>query len=77
MGGGPVFEINGNSIKLAFGGYLYEISGSNINKVYGGFYASISGIYIQTFDLKQKYEMTDSFNKKQMLAIAALIFGTY
>ena len=77
MGGGPVFEINGNSIKLAFGGYLYEISGSSINKVYGGFYASISGNYIQTFDLKQKYEMTDSFNKKQILAIAALIFGTY
>ena len=27
LGGGPVFEITGNSIKLSFGSYLYEISG--------------------------------------------------
>ena len=76
-GSGPVFEIRGNQIKNAFGGFLYEISGSNINKVYGGFYASISGNYITLFDLSVKYEMTDSLSKKQLLAVAALLFGKY
>lgn len=76
-GSGPVFEINGNRIKLAFGGYLYEISGSNINKTFGGFYASISGGYITTHDLKEKYEITDSLNIKQQLAVVALLFGQY
>ena len=76
-GYGPVFEIRGNQIKDAFGGYLYEISGSNINKVFGGFYASISGNYITIYDLSIKYEMTDSLSKKQILAVAALLFGKY
>ena len=76
-GSGPVFEINGNSIRSAFGGYLYEISGSNINKVYGGFYASINGNYITLYDASEKYETTGSLNKKQMLAVAALLFGAY
>ena len=76
-GSGPVFEINGNRIRNAFGGYLYEISGSNINKVYGGYYASISGNYITTYDLKYKYEITDSFAKGQLLAIVAILFGNY
>ena len=73
-GYGPVFEIRGNQIKDAFGGYLYEISGSNINKVFGGFYASVSGNYITLFDASIKYEMTDSLSKKQILAVAALLF---
>ena len=76
-GYGPVFEIRGNQIKDAFGGYLYEISGSNINKVFGGFYASISGNYITLYDLSIKYEMTDSLSKRQLLAVAALLFGKY
>ena len=76
-GGGPVFEISGNRIRSAFGGYLYEISGSNVNKVYGGFYASISSGYLQTFDLKEKYEIPTNLNKKQILAVVALLFGTY
>ena len=76
-GYGPVFEIRGNQIRSAFGGYLYELSGSNINKVFGGFYASISGNYITLFDLSQKYEMSDSLSKKQILAVAALLFGQY
>ena len=76
-GSGPVFEISGNRIRSAFGGYLYEISGSNINKVYGGYYASISGGYITTYDLKEKYEITDSLNKNQLLTISALLFGGY
>lgn len=76
-GGGPAFEISGNSIRSAFGGYLYEISGSNINKVFGGFYASISGNYITLFDASEKYEITDSLNKKQLLIVAALLFGSY
>lgn len=74
-GYGPVFEIRGNQIKDAFGGYLYEISGSNINKVFGGFYASISGNYITLYDLSTKYEMTDSLSKRQILVVAALLFG--
>ena len=73
-GSGPVFEISGNRIREAFGGYLFEISGSSINKTCGGFYASISGNYIQTYDLSEKYEMTDSFNRLQLLAIVALLF---
>ena len=76
-GYGPVFEIRGNQIKDAFGGYLYELSGSNINKVYGGFYASISGNYITLYDLSVKYETTDSLSKRQILAVAALLFGKY
>ena len=76
-GSGLIFEIRGNQIKNAFGGYLYEISGSNINKVFGGFYASISGNYITLYDLSVKYEMTDSLSKKQLLVIAALLFGKY
>lgn len=76
-GYGPLFEIRGNQIKDAFGSYLYEISGSNINKVFGGFYASISGNYITLFDLSIKYEMTDSLSKRQLLAVAALLFGRY
>lgn len=76
-GYGPVYEIRGNQIKSAFGGYLYEISGSNINKVFGGFYASISGHYITLFDLSMKYEFTDELSKKQLLAVAALLFGKY
>ena len=76
-GSGQVFEINGNQIRSAFGGYLYEISGSNINKVFGGFYASISGNYITLFDLSEKYETTGSLNQKQLLVVAALLFGTY
>lgn len=76
-GSGPVYEISGNSIKLAFGSYLFELSGSNINKVYGGFFASISGNYIQTYDLIEKYEMTGSLNRKQILAVTALLFGGY
>ena len=77
MGSGPVFEISGNKIRSAFGSYLYEISGSNVNKVFGGYYASISGGYLQTYDLQDKYELTDDFNLKQKLAIVALLFGTY
>ena len=77
LGSGPVFEINGNKIKLTFGSYLYEISGSNVNKVFGGYYASINSGYIQTYDLQEKYELTDDFNLKQKLAIVALLFGTY
>ena len=76
-GSGQAFEINGNRIRSAFGGYLYEISGSNINKVFGGFYASISGNYITLFDLSEKYETTGSLNQKQLLVVAALLFGTY
>lgn len=75
-GYGPRFEIRNNQIRDVYGGYLYEISGNNINKVFGGFYASISGNYITLFDGSQKYEMTDSFTKKQILAIAALLFGS-
>ena len=76
-GSGLVFEIRGNQIRDAFGGYQYEISGSNINKVFGGFYASISGNYITLYDLSDKYEMTDSLNKKQLLVVAMLLFGKY
>ena len=76
-GYGPVYEIRGNQIKNAFGGYLYELSGNNINKVFGGFYASISGNYITLFDLSIKYETTDSLSKRQILAVAALLFGKY
>lgn len=76
-GYGPVFEIRGNQIRSAFGGYLYELSGSNINKVFGGFYASISGNYITLFDASIKYEVTDSLSKRQILAVAALLFGKY
>lgn len=75
-GSGPVFEIRNNQIKSAFGGYLFELSGSNINKVYGGFYASISGNYISLYDLSMKYEVTDSLSKKQILVVAALLFGS-
>ena len=74
-GYGPRFEIRGNQIRDAFGGYLYELSGNNINKVYGGFYASISGSYISLYDNSIKYEITDSLSKKQILAVAALLFG--
>ena len=76
-GSGPAFEINGNRIRAAYGSYLYEISGSNINKVFGGFFASISGNYITTYDLSDKYELTDSLNRQQLLAVAALLFGSY
>ena len=76
-GSGPAFEIRGNQIRSAFGSYLYEISGSNINKVFGGFYASISGNYITIHDLSNKYEMTGSLSKTQLLVVAALLFGRY
>ena len=76
-GYGIRYEINGNQIRDAFGGYLYEISGSNINKVFGGFYASISGSYLTLFDSSKKYEMTDTLSKKQLLVVAALLFGNY
>ncbi len=76
-GYGPVFEIRGNQIKDAFGGYLYELSGSNINKTFGGFYASISGNYITLYDLSIKYETTDCLSKRQILVVAALLFGKY
>ena len=76
-GGGPRFEIRGNQIRDIYGSYLYEVNGSNINKVYGGFYASISGSYITLYDLSEKYEMTDDLSKKQILAVAALLFGRY
>ena len=76
-GYGPVFEIRGNQIKDAFGGYLYEVSGSNINKAFGGFYASISGNYITLYDLSEKYEMTDSLSRRQLLVVAALLFEKY
>ncbi len=74
-GYGIRYEIRGNQIRDAFGGYLYEINGSNINKVFGGFYASISGNYITLYDLSEKYEMTDSLSKKQLLVVSALLFG--
>ena len=77
LGSGPVFEISGNRIRLAFGGYLYEISGSNVNKTYGGFYASFNGNYLQTHDLREKYEMPSNLNMKQKLAVVALLFGQY
>ena len=76
-GYGIRFEIRGNQIRDAFGSYLYELSGSNINKVFGGFYASISGNYFTIYDLSMKYEMTDSLSKKQILVVAALLFGNY
>ena len=76
-GYGPVFEISGNQIKDAFGGYLYELSGSNINKVFGGFCASISGNTISLYDASERYEMTGTLNARQILAVAALLFGTY
>ena len=76
-GYGIRYEIHGDKIRDAFGAYLYEISGSNINKVFGGFYASISGNYLTLFDLSKKYEMTDSLSRKQLLLVAALLFGNY
>lgn len=76
-GYGIRYEINGNKIRDAFGSYLYEISGSNINKVFGGFYASISGNYLTLYDSSKKFEMTDSLSKKQLLIVAALLFGNY
>ena len=76
-GYGLRYVIRGNQIKDAFGGFLYELSGSNINKVFGGFYASISGSYITLYDLSDKYEMTGSLSKLQILAVAALLFGKY
>ena len=77
LGSGPVFEISGNRIRLAFGGYLYEISGGNVSKTFGGYYASISGGYLQTLDLKEKYEIPSDLNLKQKLAVVALLFGSY
>lgn len=74
-GFGLRYEIRGNQIKDCFGSYLYEISGSNINKVIGGFLASISGNYITLYDLSQKYEITDSLSKKQLLVVVALLFS--
>ena len=47
------------------------------NKVYGGFYASISGNYLQTHDLKEKYEIPGSLNRQQKLVVVALLFGSY
>ena len=76
-GYGPRFESRGNQVRDVYGGYLYELSGSNINKVFGGFYASISGNYITLYDLSTKFETTDSLSKKQVLAVAALLFGNY
>ncbi|MCR5079710.1 MAG: hypothetical protein K6B65_07330 [Bacilli bacterium] len=74
-GGGPRFEIRGSQIRDAFGGYTYELSGSNINKVFGGFYASISGNCITLFDSSEKYEISDSLSRNQILVLAALLFG--
>lgn len=74
-GCGPRYEIRGTQIRDIYGSYLYELSGSNINKVFGGFYASISGNYITLYDLSEKYEMTDSLSKKQILTISVLLFG--
>lgn len=76
-GYGPVYEITGDRIRVAFGSYLYEIPGSNINKAFGGLYASFSGNYLQTFDLKEKYEIDGSLSKSQKLAIAVSLFGSY
>lgn len=76
-GYGPVFEIVGNKIKLAFGGYLYEISGSNVSKTFGGYYASFTGGYLQTHNLSNRYEVPSSLNLKQKLAIVAILFGSY
>ena len=76
-GQGPIYEISGSRIRDAFGGYLYEISGSSVNKTFGGFFASIESGYLQTHDLKVKYEIPSSLNIKQKLAIVALLFGSY
>lgn len=75
-GYGPVYEISGNRIRIAFSSYIFELSGDNINKVFGGYYASFNGTYLQTFDLKEKYEITGRLNNKQKLAIAALLFNS-
>ena len=77
VGSGPIFEISGSRIRHAFGGYLYEISGDNVNKTYGGFYASFTGNYLQTYDLKEKYEIDGRLVLAQKLAIVALLFGAY
>ena len=76
-GYGPVYEISSNRIREAYGSYLYELSGSNINKVYGGYFASVSGYTIVTHDSSQRYEFDDSLSSKQILAVAALLFGRY
>ena len=76
-GYGYAYEINGNRIRETYGSYLYEISGSNINRVFGGYYASIGGNSITTFDLKERYELSDSLPSKYILVIAALLFGSY
>lgn len=76
-GYGPVYEIYGDKVRVAFGSYLYEISGDSISKVFGGYFASFSGGYLQTYDLKYKYEVSFSLTKKQKLAIVAILFGSY
>lgn len=76
-GYGPIYEISSNRIRIAFGQYLYEISGGNVNKVFGGYYASFSGGTLQTFDLKERYEIDGHLNLKQQLAVVALLFGKY
>ena len=76
-GRGPVYELSGDKVRIYSGRYLYELSGNNVNKVFGGFYASFSGNYLQTFDLKEKYEIDGSINKSQKLAVIALLFGEY
>lgn len=74
-GCGIRYEIRGNQIRDVFGSYLYELNGNSINKIFGGFYASISGNYITLYDSSQKYETTESLSQKQMLVVAALLFG--
>ena len=76
-GYGIRYEIRGNAIRDAFGGFLYEYNGSSINKTFGGHYASVSGNYITVYDLSMKYEMTGDLSKKQILAVAVLLFGRY
>ena len=76
-GSDPVFEISGNRIRLAFGSYLYEISGDSVNKVFGGYYASFTGGYLQTHDLREKYEIQGPLSLRQKLAVVALLFGAY
>lgn len=74
IGSGVCYEVYGNQIKDAYGSYLFEISGNNINKTYGGNFASISGGYITVIDLSEKYEISDSLSKGQILAVVAILF---
>ncbi len=60
-------------LAATFGGYLYELCGATSTRVWRFLHLRQRQLHT-LYDSSRKFEMTGSLSRKQLLALAALLF---